>query len=151
MSHPSAYPEGRAAVLRLLEQLKERMTIFYSSHILDDVERIADHIVVLDRGEIVEQGPMARYVGGGAAYRVSMVGAGAATTIASLAHEPWIKGIETIQDGEWEIYSNDQRAAEERLLRTLVNTNGSSVVSLRPVQRSLEDLYVELVGAGDDD
>jgi ABC-type multidrug transport system ATPase subunit len=49
-------PEGRRQVLDLLDGLKERMTIFYSSHILDDVERIADHVVIVNDGTVVEQG-----------------------------------------------------------------------------------------------
>jgi ABC-2 type transport system ATP-binding protein len=144
-------PEGRAAVLDLLERLKERMTIFYSSHILDDVERVADHIVVIDRGQVVEQGPMARYLSGGAAYSVSMAGTGAVATMETLAGEPWVTNVRPIRDGEWEVYSNDQSAAERHALRSLVNSNGSRVVSLRPMQRSLEELYVELVGVNDDD
>lgn len=144
-------PEGRAAILKLLERLKERMTIFYSSHVLDDVERVADHIVVIDRGEVVEQGPMARYLSGGASYSVSMVGNGADETMETLATESWVTNVRPIRDGEWEIYSNDQSIAEQRVLRSLVTSNGSRVVSLRPMQRSLEDLYLDLVGANDDD
>jgi ABC-2 type transport system ATP-binding protein len=144
-------PEGRAAILRLLERLKQRMTIFYSSHVLDDVERVADHIVVIDRGEVVEQGPMARYLSRGAAYSVSMVGDGAAATMETLANEPWVTNVLPIRDGEWEIYSNDKSAAEQHVLQSLVTSNGSRVVSLRPMQRSLEDLYVDLVGVNDDD
>ena len=61
-------PQGRHDVLALLELLKSRMTIFYSSHILDDVERVADHVVIVDRGEVVEQGPMEQFLAGAARY-----------------------------------------------------------------------------------
>ena len=71
-------PEGRRQVLDLLESLKGQMTIFYSSHILDDVERIADHVVVVDHGSVVEQGPMNRFLGGSSAtYAISLDGDGA--------------------------------------------------------------------------
>jgi len=67
-------PEGRRQVLDLLERFREEMTIFYSSHVLDDVERVADNIVVIDRGVVVEQGPMAQYIGGRVTHRVALDG-----------------------------------------------------------------------------
>jgi ABC-2 type transport system ATP-binding protein len=51
-------PMGRHAVLRIMEQLRERATIFYSTHILDDVQRVSDRVVILNRGELIAQGPV---------------------------------------------------------------------------------------------
>ncbi|GMQ94167.1 MAG: ATP-binding cassette domain-containing protein [Acidimicrobiia bacterium] len=144
-------PEGRRQVLDLLEDLKQRMTIFYSSHILDDVERIADHVVILDHGEIIEQGPMESFLGGGAAkYRIVLDGDGTAV-IDSLAREPWIRATRSIDPGAWEIEVADREAAEHHLLRLLHGYDGTRVMELRPEQRDLEDIYLGLVGAGNDD
>ncbi len=144
-------PEGRSQVLDLLDGLKERMTVFYSSHILDDVERVADHIVVLDHGEIIEQGPMESYLGGGAAvYRVRFDGDGAGT-IGRLGSEPWVEATRRIEPGAWEIEVADREAAERDLLRMLHGHDGTRVMELRPEQRDLEDIYLDLVGAVDDE
>ncbi len=43
-------PEGRRRVLEIIMKLKGRATVFFSSHILDDVERVCDHITIIDRG-----------------------------------------------------------------------------------------------------
>jgi ABC-2 type transport system ATP-binding protein len=43
-------PDGRRRVLDLINKLKGRATVFFSSHILADVERICDHITIIDRG-----------------------------------------------------------------------------------------------------
>lgn len=43
-------PEGRRRVLELIIKLKGRATVFFSSHILDDVERVCDHVTIIDRG-----------------------------------------------------------------------------------------------------
>ena len=144
-------PEGRRQILDLLERFKEEMTIFYSSHILDDVERVADHIVVIDQGEIVEQGAMERYLGGRATYRVSLDGGDARAVMDRVAREPWVGGVRAMNDGEWEVESSDQGMAERDLLCVLVGTDTVRVRSLRPMQRSLEDLYVDLIGSADDD
>lgn len=144
-------PEGRHQVLALLERLREQMTIFYSSHILDDVERIADHIVVIDRGEIVEQGPMDRYLGGRGVYRVTLEGGNGDGVLRDLKHEPWVDEITSMGEREWRIETPDRAIAEHRLMRFLVASDGARVVALRPAYRSLEDLYMELVGDADGD
>ncbi len=144
-------PEGRHQVLMLLDRLKENMTIFYSSHILDDVERIADHIVVIDRGEIVEQGPMDRHRGGRGVYRVTLAGGNGDGVLERLEREPWVDAVAPLGGREWRVETPDRTIAENRLMRFLVARDGVRVVSLRPAYRSLEDLYMELVGGPDGD
>ncbi len=143
-------PEGRFQVLALLDQLKERMTIFYSSHILDDVERVADHIVVIDRGEIVEQGSMNRYLGGRGVYRVTLDGGVGDGAVRGLEHEPWVDNVTSMGGREWRIETPDRAVAEKKLMRFLVKSDGARVIAMRPAYRSLEDLYMELVGDADD-
>ncbi|CAM5409852.1 ABC transporter ATP-binding protein [Bacillus safensis FO-36b] [Bacillus safensis subsp. safensis] len=45
-------PMGRKDVLTLIEHLKQEMLIFMSTHILDDIERVADHIIMNNSGKI---------------------------------------------------------------------------------------------------
>jgi len=144
-------PEGRRQVLDLLERFRQEMTIFYSSHVLDDVERVADHIVVIDRGVIVEQGPMELYLGGRVTHRVSLDGGDARAAMARIERESWVSSIRPMRTGEWEIESTDRQVAERNLLRVLASADTVRVVSLRPMQRSLEDVYVDLIETADDD
>lgn len=48
-------PIGRKEVLELLGQLKGKSTVFFSSHILTDVDRICDNVAVLDHGRLLAQ------------------------------------------------------------------------------------------------
>jgi ABC-2 type transport system ATP-binding protein len=144
-------PEGRRQVLDLLESLKGQMTIFYSSHILDDVERIADHVIVVDHGSVVEQGPMNRFLGGSSAtYAISLDGDGA-SIVDHLGEQPWVTGTRPIGGNGWEIETVDRLSAEHRLLRALTENNGTRVTEFRPVRRNLEDIYLDLVEVGDGD
>ena len=43
-------PIGRKDVLDLMRDLKGETTVFYSTHILDDVQRVSDHVAILDPG-----------------------------------------------------------------------------------------------------
>ena len=46
-------PSGRRAVLDLIDQLRGETTIFLSSHILDDVERVCEQIGVIHEGKLL--------------------------------------------------------------------------------------------------
>jgi len=46
-------PIGRREVLSIIGKLKKEMTIFLSTHILSDVDRICDDIVMINKGKLV--------------------------------------------------------------------------------------------------
>lgn len=46
-------PIGRREVLNIVEDLKKNMTIFLSTHILADVDRICDDVAIINKGKIV--------------------------------------------------------------------------------------------------
>src|SRR5450759_1277482 len=51
-------PMGRKDVLDMLTSLRGRTTVFFSTHILADVERVCDTVAILDRGRVVAQAPI---------------------------------------------------------------------------------------------
>ena len=52
-------PLGRREVLDLMRELRGEVTVFYSTHILDDVQRVSDHVAILDGGRLVTAAPTA--------------------------------------------------------------------------------------------
>jgi ABC-2 type transport system ATP-binding protein len=58
-------PVGRADVRDLLLALKERgVAVLLNSHLVGDVERVCDRVVVLDHGRVVADGTLAELLGG---------------------------------------------------------------------------------------
>lgn len=51
-------PIGRKEILDILSIARERTTIVFSTHILSDVERIADSIGVINNGKLILEGPV---------------------------------------------------------------------------------------------
>ena len=52
-------PLGRMEVRRIITSLKARgVTVFFSSHILPDVEAICDRVAILNKGKLQEQGAL---------------------------------------------------------------------------------------------
>ena len=49
-------PEGREQVLKIMESLRHESTIFYSTHILDDVQRVSDRVAILNKGNLQKTG-----------------------------------------------------------------------------------------------
>lgn len=51
-------PQGRHDVLEVMERLRKHTTIFYSTHILSDVQRVSDTVAILDHGKLISQAPI---------------------------------------------------------------------------------------------
>lgn len=57
--HSALDPIGRADMRALITEQKRHRCILLSSHLLSEVEQLADHIVVIDKGRLVTQGDTA--------------------------------------------------------------------------------------------
>ena len=73
-------PIGRKDVLDLMRELKGETTVFYSTHILDDVQRVSDHVAILDHGRLVKAAPTHVLLGSFTANTLRVVLGGAAAT-----------------------------------------------------------------------
>ena len=93
-------PEGRVEVFALLRQLKGRATVLFSSHILEDVERVSDELVMIKAGHNIVEGPMEdilnRYASERIRIRVRLEDLEQAGRI--VAGLPWVIGVS--RDGE---------------------------------------------------
>lgn len=52
-------PLGRKEVMDVIAKLAGKVTVFFSSHILADVERICDRVVIIDQGKVVLEDSLA--------------------------------------------------------------------------------------------
>lgn len=137
-------PQGRREVLDLITDLRGESTVVFSSHILDDVEEVCDEIAILNRGMVVYQGTLGALVEDvthGYTYRIKVRG-DTARVGAKLRQCPWIMHV-AVEGGELHV-SADQISVLESQLVTLLSDIGVPVISLLPVERSLEDLFLEV-------
>ena len=59
-------PFGRREIRELMISLAaEGRTLFFSSHVIPDVESICDHVALIDRGRLMAAGPISQFLGGG--------------------------------------------------------------------------------------
>ncbi len=143
-------PMGRHDVLEVMERLRRHTTIFYSTHILDDVQRVSDIVCILNQGELVAQAPIQELLGGTGQVTYHLQTRGGIGCLQPLFNrQPWISGVEVQQaDGQatWHIRVSDPNAAEEHLLSLAVAAPGIRVTDFGKVKIELEDIFLELVG-----
>jgi ABC-2 type transport system ATP-binding protein len=145
-------PLGRRDVLEVMRRLKETTTVFYSTHILDDVQRVSDTVAILKEGERIAQAPIEQLLAGsaGSSYDVRLRGDADAARIRLLA-EPWVERVDAAtSDGvvELRVGVRDERSAEQRLLRVVLADDTIDVVRFAPTRSQLEDVFVQLVEGG---
>ena len=51
-------PIGRAQVLEIIESLRGKTTVLFSSHLLADVQQVCSHVGILNRGQLLAQGTL---------------------------------------------------------------------------------------------
>ncbi len=142
-------PMGRRDVLAIMERLRERATVFYSTHILDDVQRVSDTVAILNEGELIAQAPIAELLAGsrGTVYAVEVRGEADAAR-ARLESQPWVVDVQVAPDtdgSEWHVSVSDASAAEEQMLRVMLADEHTTVTRFGPLAYKLEDVFMDLV------
>src|SRR3954469_10108371 len=93
-------PIGRKEVLEIVASLRGRTTVFFSTHILADVERVCDSVAILERGRVAASAGIAELTARAAANRLLLEvedDAAAAAVAGRLAGKPWLRAIETAE------------------------------------------------------
>jgi ABC-2 type transport system ATP-binding protein len=142
-------PVGRRDVLEIMRRLRGGTTVFFSTHILDDVERVSDTVAVLDHGRRVAQEPIEVLLAGtGEVMFVVEVRGDGQAAAARLSGQPWVDEVTaTPEDGHvrLQVAVSDPEAAEQQLLRVLLDDPGLRVISFRAHRLDLEAVFMQLV------
>ena len=144
-------PMGRVDVLRIMDRLRENTTIFYSTHILDDVQRVSDRVVILNHGELVTQGPIETLLNGknGTVFKLELANEIKNNVFQQLEALPWVSKV-TLghKNGTTQLLVNveNEEVARARLLREVLTDESVEVVSFGREKYELEDIFITLVG-----
>jgi ABC-2 type transport system ATP-binding protein len=131
-------PVGRKEVRDLIvEEARAGRTVFFSSHILSDVEMLCDHVCILRKGEVVAAGSMKDLLGAG--HRLSEItivdvpdDAVAELTALAGSHQRLGKSLVLDVQGDDAVRTILERALAKQL----------RVESLIPKRETLEDIFV---------
>ena len=135
-------PAGRKEVRDLIEgEQRAGRTVFFSSHILSDVEMLCDRVCILRRGEVVVAGRMDELLdasarAGGRTSEITLIGVTDATRSALAA-----KGLVPRPFGHGHVVDADGDEGVKAALESALAT-GARVESVTPRRDTLEDLFV---------
>jgi len=142
-------PMGRKEVLDFIEGLRGQCTVFMSTHILADVERVCDTIGIINRGKMVTSAPrdtlLAQYAV--PAFEVE-VDAQSVDDLSrwceALNKESWVKS--TKMDGQVaRVIVTDVETAKKEMPASITHA-GLLLNRYQVVRPSLEDVFLHLVG-----
>jgi ABC-2 type transport system ATP-binding protein len=129
----------------MIAALKGKTTVFFSTHILNDVERVCDYVAVLDRGRIIKQAPIDEFKNQGGACRIMLeVTSDTEAFVEMLAGEAWASECHA-EGALIHCVVSDLQVARERV-PALVAQRGIGLVRLADEERTLEDVFVGMVG-----
>lgn len=139
-------PLGRREVLALIERLAGQATVFISTHILADVERVCEQVAIIAQGRLVAQADQEelrrRYV-------VPVFEIETATEAPEFAErlraEPWVVRVDQ-EDHVLRLTVRDEQRARRELPQAIASL-GEQLVRYQQARPTLEDVFVRLVEA----
>ncbi|MFJ8576955.1 ATP-binding cassette domain-containing protein [Micromonospora sp. NPDC093277] len=141
-------PQSRAHMWDEIRRLRsEGMTVFITTHYLDEADALCDRIAIMDNGEVVAEGTPAelkREISG----EVVQVGLDAAVTPGAaelLDTEAYVNKLETVDDGGLRLYVDDGATAIPQVLRRLDGA-GLDLRSIELHRPSLDDVFLTKTG-----
>jgi ABC-2 type transport system ATP-binding protein len=137
-------PKGRDEMLELIRDIAHNkgLNLILSSHLLPDVEYTCDHVIVIDKGMVATQGPIAGLKGhGGRVFEVRVKGE--AAQFVDALHAAGIECHETEED-IMRVFVPDGRGGQD--VFRLASRVGVQVRHLRPSVPTLEDVFAHAVG-----
>ncbi len=143
-------PAGRKELLALIERLRGRCTVFMSTHILADVERVCDTVGIINRGKLVVQAPQQELIERYAtpAFEVEAESRFVEQLQAwakTLRELSWVDSV-AVEGSTARVLANDVGAARRELMAEAVQS-GLALTRYEMVRPSLEDVFLKLVNA----
>ena len=134
-----------------MERLRKYTTIFYSTHILEDVQRVSDSVAILNHGVLVAEAPIEELLNGSgsaAVYSVTIKG-DASQAQKRVAEQPWVHSLSAKANNGltvWQVSVNDEETAEDQMLYLILEDRNLRVKSFGRKTHNLEEVFLKLVG-----
>ncbi|WP_141433098.1 ABC transporter ATP-binding protein [Bacillus sp. 03113] len=135
-------PSGRRDVLNIMDELKKKMTILFSTHVLHDAEQVCDDIIMLKDGKVKWFGSLQKLKEAHQEETFLL------STFESL--KQWLDNLEYVQNityfqtskAEFKLIESKYR---NRLIEDCIKA-GLTILHFEQRSQSLEDVYMEVMG-----
>ena len=140
-------PQSRNAILESVDELSRAgMAVLYTTHYMEEAERLCDRIGIIDQGKLIAEGTRAELVsmvGEGDRVRLSATG-DMASAVAGLAARSWVREARAL-DGSIDLVVENVRSELPAILTDVVSA-GARVTSVEVTEPDLEAVFLHLTG-----
>jgi ABC-2 type transport system ATP-binding protein len=142
-------PQSRVRVRQYIRSLARRKTVILTTHNMDEADRVADRIAIIDHGELLRTGTPAelkRTIGEGDVVEIRLEGESAqreAALAAAKAVDP--RADARLEDDLLSVRMLDAVGRLPRLINALEGC-GTRAAEMRIRENTLEDVFLELTG-----
>jgi ABC-2 type transport system ATP-binding protein len=140
-------PQSRNAIFDSLETLKQQgCALIYTSHYMEEVERLADHIVIIDHGQVIaNESPAALYqrLPARAALRVTLAEPLHAFTAQALRE---LAGVAEVSTDGSDILIGLVAADQAQAVLVWLTQQGCNALQFSTARTSLEAIFLTLTG-----
>ena len=142
-------PQSRAAILDTVEALnRDGMALLYTSHYMEEVERVCHRIGIVDEGCVIAEGTRDELVGlVGERDRVDLGVEGDAEGLAAVLRR--LDGVDDVAAGvgTLRLLGDDARRRLPRILEAAERA-GATITSVEVARPTLESVFLHLTGKG---
>lgn len=140
-------PAGRYEVLDLIQSLRGQVTVFFSSHILGDVERVCDRVGIIHQGKLLlvaeRDELLAHYATDTIALEVEAESEPQLAAFTAVLHQqPWVSQV--TQDGSTLRITVGDTAVSKQTLLPLIVQHGLVLNRYEWIRPSLEEIFLKL-------
>lgn len=147
-------PASRYMFKRIFRDIcrKDGTTIFFSSHILSDLEDVGDRIGILNGGRMMHIGTIAdlrsRMM---VAKEIALELSKKPVHLPALESVAGVAGVSSLSEDRYSVHLREGADSDEvtDLLVKSLTDSGCKIRSISPVTPTLEQLYIRLLGGGD--
>lgn len=140
-------PQSRNALLESIDTLRQRgKTIVYTTHYMEEVERLCSRVIIIDEGRVRADAPVAilkAQLGQGIRLELGIDDTDRARAHALLSNHAAVVSLEDIPSGLRVALPDVDRAA---IILQVLGSGQVPVHSLATRQPSLEDVFLQLTG-----
>jgi ABC-2 type transport system ATP-binding protein len=132
-------PEGRIDIRKMIERLREEgRTVFVNSHLLGEVEQVADEVAILSKGRVIESGKVSMLTRRARRFEIRTVGPVPPVVRAGLERE----GLTVAGDC---ISLEAENATPVQPVIDLLRGAGVAIREIREAKDSLEDIFLQAI------
>ena len=140
-------PIGRKEVMDILAGLSGKVTVFLSSHILNDIERACDRVVILDKGRMVLEDSIDGLRGRYSKRAITIeteAGEKKRYLIGELEKREWAEKVTNLDNGELRLDVLDMVKAQHEIPGIIAAT-GAALKKYSVLEPTLEDIFMKVV------